>query len=182
MKRFFWAATILSLWTGCKTSPTTVDLVTAKAEMLAADRAFSQASAQRGMRAAFADFAHLEAVLLRPNAMPVVGLASVQHFNADWPDSTYTLTWEPLGGRIASSGDFGQTYGTYLLQPRDTTLPAQQGNYLTVWQKNQQGQWQWIGDTGNLGLQKTGPNVTAASDQPVQKRGKMAPAAPAARR
>jgi ketosteroid isomerase-like protein len=181
MKFFVWSVTALGLLAGCHSKPTTVDLATAKAEMLAADRAFSNTSAQKGMRAAFADFAHLEAVLLRPNTMPVVGLASVQQFNATWPDSTHTLTWQPLGGRVASSGDFGQTYGTYLLQPRDTTLPAQQGNYLTVWQKNQQGQWQWVGDTGNQGLPLAQAKTDPAAPEPTTlKRGKFAPAAPAA--
>jgi len=42
------------------------------------------------------------------------------------------LTWEPINGDIAKSGDMGFTYGIYTLK-NDTT--SEQGTYVSVWKK-----------------------------------------------
>ncbi|HLO37017.1 MAG TPA: hypothetical protein VK173_00860, partial [Lacibacter sp.] len=66
-------------------------------------------------------------------------------------DTSFTMTWEPKGGDIASSGDMGFTYGVYKVATADTTL---KGTYLNVWRKQADGKWKFVIDTGNPGIDK----------------------------
>jgi ketosteroid isomerase-like protein len=117
-------------------------------ELLAADSAFSAASKAKGMNAAFTEYMHPEAVLLRPNSMPVTGSSELtQRFNTN-NDEGFTLTWEPLGGDVSSSADLGFTYGKYRMELKDSLST---GTYVSVWKKNGEGKWKWVLDSGNEG-------------------------------
>ncbi len=61
----------------------------------------------------------------------------------------YTLTWAPDMGGIAGGGDFGWTSGRYESRnatPADTTSTF--GRYLTLWEKQPDGTWKAVLDTG----------------------------------
>lgn len=117
--------------------------------LLDADRAFSDYSVQHGLQAAFIEFADDSVVLLKDNQMPIIGKQNLIKSYEGKSDSSLKLTWKPAKAIIAESGELGYTYGfwTFVAQG-DTSL----GTYLTVWRKDPNGQWKYIGDTGNSGL------------------------------
>lgn len=121
-------------------------------EMVDTDKAFSAASEKDGMKKAFLEYIADDAVLLRPGFLPIVEGNVIKFLNAQ-EDTSFTMTWEPKGGDIASSGDMGYTYGVYKVATADTTL---MGTYLNVWRKQADGKWKFVIDTGNPGVEKEG--------------------------
>lgn len=118
-------------------------------ELLEADRAFSGLSSEEGSNHAFEAFAAREAVLLRPDHMPVEGRDAVTDLLKAREDSTFELTWEPMHARSSRSGDLGYTYGIYTLRVRETGQEST-GTYASVW-VCEDGDWKWVLDTGNQG-------------------------------
>lgn len=117
-------------------------------EMVETDKAFSAASEKNGMKKAFLEYIADDAVLLRPGFLPIIEGDVIRFLNAQ-EDSSFTMTWEPKGADISSSGDMGFTYGVYKVATADTTL---QGTYLNVWRKQEDGTWKFVVDTGNQGI------------------------------
>jgi ketosteroid isomerase-like protein len=119
-------------------------------EIVDTDKAFSAASEKSGMKKAFLEYIADDAVLLRPGFLPIVEGDVIKFLNGQ-EDTSFTMTWEPKGGDIASSGDMGYTYGVYKVATADTTL---MGTYLNVWRKQDDGKWKFVIDTGNPGIDK----------------------------
>lgn len=111
--------------------------------LVAAERAFSRASVDRGMRAAFLENLGPDSTLFRPQPVP----------GADWtrgnPDPGFTLVWEPVVAEIARGGDLGFTSGPYRVHPEGLDEPAAgHGTYATVWVRQPGGQWKVRVDLG----------------------------------
>lgn len=119
--------------------------------LIKADIAFSDYSAKHGIQKAFIEFAHDSVVLLKPNRMPIEGLQSLIDSYKGRSDSNMLLTWEPTKALIAESGELGYTYGIWTFVAANDTS---KGTYLTIWKKNNKGQWKYIADTGNQGIGK----------------------------
>ncbi|MEO6406938.1 MAG: DUF4440 domain-containing protein [Ferruginibacter sp.] len=121
-----------------------------KIALMDADRAFSSMSEEKGMRNAFMEYMDSNAVLLRPDHLPIIGARAVE-FLLDQNDSGYTLKWQPHNAMVARSADIGYTFGIWALQPKsqDTVL---YGTYVSIWKKQQDGKWKYILDAGNDGL------------------------------
>lgn len=119
--------------------------------LMNADMAFSDYSAQNGLKKAFIEFAHDSVVLLKPNRMPIEGKQSLIESYRALNDSGLQLTWKPEKAIMADSGELGYTYGFWTsVSSQDTS----RGTYLTVWKKNEKGEWKYIADTGNEGIGK----------------------------
>lgn len=115
------------------------------------DIAFSNYSLQNGLQKAFIEFAHDSVVLLKPNRMPIEGKQSLVESYRGLNDRDMQLTWKPEKAIIARSGELGYTYGLWTsVSSKDTA----RGTYLTVWKKNEKGEWRFIADTGNEGIGK----------------------------
>ena len=117
-------------------------------EIIKADEAFSELSRKAGMKKAFIEYINNEGILLRPNHPPIVGADAID-FLSQINDSSYTLTWSPGGGEIASSADLGYTYGIYKLEMKDTIL---RGTYVSIWKKQKDGKWKFVLESGNEGI------------------------------
>ena len=105
------------------------------------------------MKKAFIEYIDEDGVLLRPNHLPIIGADAID-FLTQVNDSSYSLTWKPLTGSIASSGELGYTYGVYTVQLKDTTL---KGTYVSIWKKNTEGKWKFVLDAGNEGIKNQNP-------------------------
>jgi ketosteroid isomerase-like protein len=117
--------------------------------LIDADIAFSDYSVKHGMQKAFIEFAHDSVVILKDNHMPIVGKQSLIESYVGKSDTGFVLTWKPAKAIIAESGELGYTYGFWkFVAQKDTS----EGTYMTVWKKDMQGSWKYIGDTGNDGL------------------------------
>lgn len=133
----------------CDTQTNVIVKKTADAqEIINADKAFSDMSRQLGMKKAFIQYISKEGALLRPGHMPIVGADAID-FLSQINDTAYTISWVPSRGDIASSGDLGYTFGIYTLVTADTTL---KGTYVNVWKKQPDGDWKFVIDSGNEGV------------------------------
>lgn len=151
MKRilFFSVAVFFS---SCKTKKKPDDISTElKVAMLETDRAFSAMSQSKGLRNAFMNFIDSDAVLLRPNSVPLVGGAAMDLIISS-DDSASILTWEPKEANIAKSGDLGYTYGIYSRKPGEEDT-IYYGTYITIWKKQADGKWKFVLQSGNEGVE-----------------------------
>jgi ketosteroid isomerase-like protein len=108
-------------------------------EVVAAERAFAELSQSEPIKTTFAHFAAAHGVALQRSA--VLG---AHDFIASWPDadSAGSLQWRPAFAGAAASGDLGFTTGPY------ETSGGGHGTYLTVWQRQPDGEWRWLIDHG----------------------------------
>ncbi len=122
-----------------------------KVEMLETDRAFSAMSKEKGLRKAFINFIDNEAVLLRPNSVPLEGGEAMDLIIRS-NDSVSVLTWEPKDAAISKSGDLGYTYGVYSRKPGDEDT-VYYGTYVTIWKRQPGGNWKFVLQSGNDGVE-----------------------------
>jgi len=119
--------------------------------LLKCDREFSELSVKEGMFKAFLSSIDLNGVILRDNSMPSKGKEALAQYFSGKSDTSFILRWEPAFGKISESGDLGYTYGIWtntIKASGETT----QGTYVTIWQKQQDGSWKFVMDTGTSGL------------------------------
>jgi len=122
-------------------------------EIIQTDLAFSKFSDENGAEAAFLAYADEGSVLLRDGSLPLVGKAALRDHLLSNPAGNISLTWKPLFAEMAKSGDFGYTYGTFVVRskanPEET---VSDGCYVSIWKKQPDGSWKWVLDTGTQGL------------------------------
>jgi ketosteroid isomerase-like protein len=112
----------------------------AEAALVAAERAFEQATIRDGVRDGFIQTADDSALIFRPE--PVNAIASFR----SRPATKIQLAWHPAFARAARSGDLGYTTGPS--QVKDSTgAVIGYGNYVTVWRRGADG-WKWVVDLG----------------------------------
>lgn len=118
------------------------------------DIQFSNLSKEEGVKEAFLAFTAENGVLLRPFMMPVVGYDEVKKFMEEG-DSNFQLTWEPVYADVSTSGDMGYTFGLYTAVFKDSKGVEQtnRGTYVSIWKKDKEGNWKFVLDTGNPGLE-----------------------------
>lgn len=127
-----------------------------KLELMSVDRAFSELSAQKGMKIAFIEYLDSNGVLLRPNNLPIIGANAIDYL-IQQDDAGYTLTWNPVHAEVSMSGDLGFTYGEYAIQlysneQRKKADTIMYGTYTSSWKKQQDDKWKLLLHTTNEGL------------------------------
>ncbi len=124
-------------------------------ELMDLDRKFSVESAEKGSNKAFLAYIDDSCVILRANRMPVVGRQKIEELFSK-PDTSFTLTWEPLSAVVSESGDLGYTYGIFKVEmdSPEGNLVTKEGTYATIWKKDREGNWKFVLDVGNQGLGK----------------------------
>lgn len=126
-----------------------------KQELIDTDTQFSKLSEEKGVNEAFLFYIADDGVLLRQNSFPVKGKDLIKEKFFSDSDSEYTLTWTPMFADIAESGELGYTYGTYefrTIDPDGSPFIGK-GTYVSIWKKDQFGNWKFVLDTGNEGLE-----------------------------
>ena len=110
-------------------------------DVMAADRAFSALSVEKGIPYAFWFYASKTARLYGEHGGPRIGKAAI----APKPDTGGPrLTWAPTAGAVSGDGKMGWTDGTWTLAGKDGT---DTGHYVTVWVK-EDGMWKVQADIG----------------------------------
>lgn len=127
-----------------------LDLVAEKIGLLQSDKAFSDLSMQKGMKAAFLEVLDSNAVLIRSNYLPIVGANAIDYL-LQQNDTSYSINWQPQQAVVSQSADMGYTFGVYAVRPKyqDTVL---YGTYVNIWKKDADGNWKIVLDTGNEGI------------------------------
>jgi len=127
----------------------TVDVVSARAALQDADRAFDRATAERradGWVEFFAD----DGAMIGPGGT-VSGKAAIREaMGRAMQDTSFTLRWRPTRSDVGASGDLGYTAGRYESHRRDGRGDAvrRTGTYVTVWRKQADGSWRVALDIG----------------------------------
>ena len=118
--------------------------------MLNADKAFSKMCEGKGVKAAYMEYIDSGGILLRPQSMPITGADVIDYISQE-VDTGYTISWVPMGGAVARSGEGGYTYGTYLVKfkSKDSVL---RGTYINVWHRQADGKWKFVINSGNEGI------------------------------
>jgi ketosteroid isomerase-like protein len=115
--------------------------------MLDTERAFAQASADRGTREAFLAFIAEDGVLFRPTA--VNGKQWMMSHPPPASTKRQLLSWKPVFGDIAESGDLGYTTGPWQFKADiNDEKPVAFGDFITVWKKQPDGSWKFVVDLG----------------------------------
>ena len=126
-----------------------VDLEQERAALLDADRAFLVESQRRGADG-WVDFFLPDGVMFPGNGR-VDGWEAIREaiqpaFDPDGP----RLLWEPGEAFVSESGDLGYTIGKWrTVTATDPDSIVGSGNYLTVWRKDESGDWKVAADIGN---------------------------------
>lgn len=119
--------------------------------MMDTDRAFSKMSEEKGTSEAFIYYADENVILTGENRPPIMGIEELKNrFNRP-KNPDVTLTWEPLKGEVAQSGELGYTFGRWQIKSKtgsdaDTIT---NGVYISVWKKQTNGSWKYVLDGGN---------------------------------
>jgi ketosteroid isomerase-like protein len=124
---------------------------TASGILLKTDSDFSAMSVKEGMHKAFLFFIADSGVLLRDNSYPLKGKNSLASLFDKSSDTTFILTWQPVYEQMASSRDLGYTYGIFKSEIKSTG-EISKGTYVTIWEKQTDGSWKFVLDTGTQGL------------------------------
>jgi ketosteroid isomerase-like protein len=122
--------------------------------LLQTDRDFSAMSIREGMFSAFLSYISDDGVMLRDGAFPSKGKETLRKRFEGKSDSSFVLSWEPLFEKISESGDLGYTYGTHSSTDK-ATGEVSKGTYVTIWQRQPDGNWKFVLDTGTQGLPVT---------------------------
>jgi len=119
--------------------------------LIEADRDFSDMSVNEGMFTAFLNYIAGDGVILRDNSFPSKGKEALRQYYTGKTDTAFVLSWEPVFERISESGDLGYTYGIWTNKVK-ATGQSSKGTYLTIWQKQKDGSWKFVLDSGTQGL------------------------------
>jgi ketosteroid isomerase-like protein len=119
--------------------------------LLAADRAFADSTAARGLDG-WMGFYAADAVRLTMGGDVAQGLEAVRKYDAPlFADSATRLLWTPTGAGVFADGRHGFTTGTSLMVRRAAakTDTVYRGAYITMWRREADGRWRVILDTGS---------------------------------
>jgi ketosteroid isomerase-like protein len=112
-------------------------------QLLAVDRAFSDASLERTLGVAFEAFAAPDGIAVGGGQF-VYGPAAIGEAFAATPDDH--VSWVPRFAGAAESGDLGFTVGDASFILPDVSFYTK---YLTIWQKQDNGEWRFVADFGS---------------------------------
>jgi ketosteroid isomerase-like protein len=116
------------------------------AEIIAADRAFSQASVSDGAPSAMVAFAADGGRLFVTGQPAAVGQTGIAAALATW-EAGSVLQWTPAGADIAARGDMGFSWGSWTLTKPDAAPLS--GSYLSVWRRDGLGKWRYLAHMSN---------------------------------
>ena len=121
-----------------------VDMEQETGLLMGVDAAFSQASVDFGQAVAFGNYAHQHAIVLAGGEPDFfIGREAIIESRQG---AEGTLSWIPRLGGVGPTGDLGWSMGTYVIQG---TLGTGHGKYLSVWQKDDTGEWKFVQDAGS---------------------------------
>ena len=119
--------------------------------LIQTDRDFSAMSVRDGMFKAFLSYIAEDGVILRDNSLPSRGKESLKEYYTGKSDTSFILSWEPVYEKISARGELGYTYGIWTNTGKSTNQVTK-GTYVTIWLKQDDGNWRFVLDTGTQGL------------------------------
>jgi len=93
-----------------------------------------------------------DAVVTPPHEVPVAGKPAIRQFvEESLKVPGFSVRWKPAEAVVSSSGDLGYTTGENVFTLPDATgkVVTHPGRYVTVWKKDDAGQWRCVIDFWN---------------------------------
>lgn len=107
------------------------------------EKAFAKTAFEKNTKTAFLEFLADDGILFQPN--PVNG----KEYWRSQPDSSALLVWTPAFADISGNGVLGYTTGPWELRPKGKDdVPTAFGHYVTIWQKQLNGNYKAVLDIG----------------------------------
>lgn len=119
--------------------------------IVAAEHAFADDIAEKGLRDGFLDNLGEKSVIFRPT--PAAAVAVYESMG----DAPGLLSWEPTLADVSASGDLGFTTGPWEFRTSADAEAVAFGQYVTVWIKNSDGVWKVAIDVGTPNNPPAGP-------------------------
>lgn len=116
----------------------------ARSELENAEVKFLSAIQTNGLSKATNNFLDSQVRVYRQKLQPIIGIDSVRaHFSMN----PYLSSWKSMSCEVASSGDLGYTYGSYVVR----RLPGQSGEdekgyYLHGWKRDAANRWKLVAE------------------------------------
>jgi ketosteroid isomerase-like protein len=120
--------------------------------LVEAERAFSRASVEKGIRDAFLEFFAPDGINFTPGPTNARGFFQPQPNRRD-----RVLQWQPMYGDVSQAGDLGYTTGPFTLENKNSNPRFSYGFYFSVWKRQPDGSWKVAAD---FGTRTPGPAVT----------------------
>ena len=136
---------VVVLLVACQPAPK--DNVTLVKEIEAAEAAFNDLAAEKGVKEAFLTYVAEDGVINR-NGRIIKGKTDIEAYFDASTLLDVSLQWKPEFVDVSASGDMAYTYGPYTFSAKDTTGQAieSQGLFHTVWKRQADGSWKFVYD------------------------------------
>ena len=117
-------------------------------ELMEVDRAFNEMAQIHGIAEAFDHYLAKNALNLNGGYDGVTRSEVVADYHRR--RDTLKMKWWPIASKIATSGELGYTWGRFIEHTThdDGSVEEIHGKYITIWQKDEQGQWKSLTDMG----------------------------------
>jgi ketosteroid isomerase-like protein len=122
-----------------------------KEELMAADRAFRDATALDGANG-WVSFFSEDGAMIAEGIGEIRGKEAIySRMEAGFADPDFSLNWEPYRAEISQGGDLGFTVGRYETRrgQGDEAVVLGRGIYVSIWRREAQGGWKVLMDLGN---------------------------------
>ncbi len=124
---------------------TNANITKAKAEIMAAEKAFCKMAKESGVEVAFLAFAADDAVICRSSKF-YKGKVGITEFYKR-TDKKDVLSWKPDFVSVSESCDMAYSYGEYDFSGvRVGNTVTDHGTYQTIWKKQKDGTWKFVFD------------------------------------
>ena len=125
----------------------TVNIDTARNEILQTEKAFEKMASEKGLAEAFYYFADENAAIRRGNDSLIIGKENIRHYYDKNANPNAKLSWTPDFIGVSDCGTLGYTYGKYVFSIKDTSgkIIDHTGIFHTVWKK-QNKDWRYVWD------------------------------------
>ena len=134
---------------GCAPEPVP-DLAAERQALLEADALFLAAADERGADG-WADFFLSDGVQF-PGSGRTDGREAIRALMGPmFAPGEPRLVWTPTDAHVGSGGDLGYTLGQWQTVAGDTVV--HEGNYVTIWRKDDDGTWRVAVDIGNTAVE-----------------------------
>ncbi len=159
------ACVLHSCGTGAGT-PSQEELAEAwKAELIAADQAFSDAVREEGLTR-WASFFTEDGAMIQEGAGEIRGTEALQAATEAAAAAITSFTWTPDRAGVSAGGDLGYTVGhfrTTAIDPDGVEI-LRTGLYVSIWRRQPDGGWKVEMDLGNLDSEPTPVSPSAPEE------------------
>ena len=147
MRKLIVLALIATFYISCTPKKESIDREKVKQEVIQAEHDFGRAAKEKGVEAAFLEFAADNAVINRGEKI----YKGKEEMKAFFSRSTLTnveLTWEPEFVDVSTDGTLAYTYGPYTFKAmdKDGNPLSAEGLFHTVWKRQADGNWRFVYD------------------------------------